>query len=94
MAHLRFFDTRKPDRCAMAVILTLECRRLLRMLARSPNGCTEAMLIGYGFSIKFLTDVVFDGLATAEPSTTQIGGRETSVVRMRITERGRREIGE
>jgi hypothetical protein len=44
----------------MAVILTLERRRLLRMLARSPNGCTEALLMGYGFSMKFLADVVFE----------------------------------
>jgi hypothetical protein len=78
----------------MAVILTLERRRLLRMLARHPNGCSEALLMGYGFSMKFLADIVFDGLATAEPSTTQIGGREATVVWMRITDKGQREIAE
>jgi hypothetical protein len=72
----------------MALTLSLERRRLLRMLARCPHGCAEALLMAYGFSIKFLPDVVFDGLATAEPSTTRAGGRQVIVVWVQITERG------
>jgi hypothetical protein len=77
----------------MAMTLTAERRRLLRMLARCPSGCAEALLMAYGFSIKFLAGVVFDGLATAQPSTTRAGGREVIVVWMQITEAGRRAIG-
>jgi hypothetical protein len=77
----------------MAVTLSVERRRLLRLLARCPDGCTEALLMAYGFSIKFLADVVFDGLATAELSTTRAGNREVIVVWMQITDAGRRAIG-
>jgi hypothetical protein len=76
----------------MAVILTLERRRMLRVLARCPDGCSEAVLMAYGFSIEFIANVVFDGFATAEPSTTRAGGREAIVVWMQITEKGRRAI--
>jgi hypothetical protein len=77
----------------MAVTLSVERRRLLRLLARCPDGCAEALLMAYGFSIKFLADIVLDGLATAQPSTTRAGGREAIVVWMQITEAGRRAIG-
>jgi hypothetical protein len=74
------------------VPLSVERRRLLQMVARCPNGYTEAFM-AYGFSIKFLADLVFDGLATAEPSTMRAGGREVIVVWMQITEKGRRALG-
>jgi hypothetical protein len=76
----------------MAVTISVERRRLLRLLARGPNGRPEALLMAYGFSIKFLADMVFDGLATAELSSTRAGSREVIVVLMQITEKGRRAI--
>jgi hypothetical protein len=50
------------------------------MLARGPNVYTEALLMAYGFSIKFLADLVFDGLATAEPSTMRAHGLSSVVI--------------
>jgi hypothetical protein len=54
-------DAGKPDGCPVAVTLSAERCRLLRMLARCPSGCTEVLLMAYSFSIKFLADLVFDG---------------------------------
>jgi hypothetical protein len=65
---------------------------LLRMLARCPNGCAEALLMAYGFSIRFLADVVFDGLAAAGAEHARAGGREVIVVWIKITEKGRRQL--
>jgi hypothetical protein len=69
----------------MATTLTLERRRLLRLLARCPDGVTEALLLAYGFSIGFLAEVVADGLATARPTTIRAGHRPVGVVRVKIT---------
>ena len=55
------------------------------MLARCPDGCTEALMLAHGFTITFLAGLVFDGLVTAELNTTH-------VVRMRITDLGREAL--
>jgi hypothetical protein len=50
-----------------------EIERLLeahRINFRLPPGDERIALDSFGFSIKFLADVVFNGLVTAEPSTT------------------------
>jgi hypothetical protein len=53
------------------------------MLARQPTGCGETLMLAHGFSVTFLADLVFDGLAPAELNDT------THVVRMQITDLGR-----
>jgi hypothetical protein len=53
-------------------------RRALTVLAGSPDGCTEALLMAHGFTTALLADLVRDGFVTA-------------TMRLRITERaGRR----
>ena len=47
-----------------------EQRRVLRHLARSPNGCAETVLLENGFSYEQLLELVFDGFATIRPSVT------------------------
>jgi hypothetical protein len=42
-------------------------RRMLELLASSPEGCTEALLVRNGFSIDLLVDPIRAGLATATP---------------------------
>jgi hypothetical protein len=42
-------------------------RRTLRLLAGSPHGCTEAIMLAHGFMAELLEDLVRDGLATAAP---------------------------
>jgi hypothetical protein len=66
--------------------------RALRLLARCPNGCTEAVMMAYGFSIDFLAALVSDGLVTAEPSTMRAGGRQVVVVWLQMTEAGRKVL--
>jgi hypothetical protein len=63
-----------------------------RLLARCPDGVTEALLLGYGFSISFLAEVVADGYATASESTMRAGRQPVAVVRVKITPAGRRAV--
>ena len=45
--------------------LTDEQQRALRLLARSPNGCTKAVLMAHGCPIEMLEKLVTAGLAEA-----------------------------
>jgi hypothetical protein len=67
----------KPDR-----------HRALELLARSPDGCTEAN----GFTVEQMVELVRAGLANAEPERMMAGGRQIEVARLRITEEGRQAI--
>jgi hypothetical protein len=72
--------------------LTDEQRRALRILSRSPNGCTEALMLAYHFTDDTLTELAVDGLLTIHQE--YVVGRPEMVVRLQITPAGRREIGE
>jgi len=50
-------------------------RRALTMLAESPDGCTEALLMAHGFRLKTLAELIVAGLATMKSESTQAGGR-------------------
>jgi hypothetical protein len=68
----------KPDR-----------RRALELLAASPDGCTEAIMLAHGFTVELLVDLCIAELAIATTERMVAGGRTVEVVRMRITEAGR-----
>jgi hypothetical protein len=68
----------KPDR-----------RRALELLAASPDGCTEALMLAHGFTVELLVDLCIAELAIATPERMVVGGRTVEVVRMKITESGR-----
>jgi hypothetical protein len=72
--------------------LSDEQRRALRLLARSPNGCTEALLMAHGFELAFLGKLVLDGHALATPHETRAGSKPLLVVWMTITAAGRKAI--
>jgi hypothetical protein len=76
--------------------LSDEQRRALRLLARSPNGCTEAIMLAHGFESAMLGKLVLDGLAKVEVHDTKVAGRrlKVKVTWLRITEEGRKAIGE
>jgi hypothetical protein len=63
-------------------------RRALELLARSPNGCTEAELLAYGFELATLGDLLFGGFALAAP------WEALPVMWIEITEAGRQAIAE
>jgi hypothetical protein len=69
--------------------MSTERRRALRLLAGSPLGATEAIMLAHGFTNDLLVDLVHEGLATATPETVQAGKRPIEVVRVRITDAGR-----
>jgi hypothetical protein len=71
----------KPDR-----------RRALELLAASPDGYTEALMLAHGFPVPLLVDLCIAGLAIATPERMVAGGRPVEVVRMKITEAGRKPI--
>ncbi|MBV8422121.1 MAG: hypothetical protein JOZ26_19105 [Hyphomicrobiales bacterium] len=62
------------------------------MLEASIDGCTEAIMLAYGFKTELLVELVNAGLATASIEGTVAGRRRVEVIRMRITAAGRRAL--
>ena len=67
-------------------------RQALELLEASIDGCTEAIMLAYGFKTEFLAALVDAGLATASIERMVAGGRRIEVTRMRITGAGRRAL--
>ena len=65
-------------------------RRALELLEASIDGCTEAIMLAYGFKTELLVELVNAGLVTASIEGTIAGRRRVEVIRMRITAAGRR----
>ena len=65
-----------------AMVMNRDQRRALRLLAGSPLGVTEAIMLAHGFTNEMLTVLVRDGLATATPETVHAGKRPIEVVRV------------
>jgi hypothetical protein len=66
--------------------------RALRLLAGSPHGCTEAIMLAHGFTVETLRRLVLDGFATASPGTAHAGGRPLTVTWLMITDLGRQAL--
>jgi hypothetical protein len=67
-------------------------RRALELLAGSRYGYTKAILRAHGFSIDIMVELVKAGLATTKRERMVADGRQTGVVRVRITEAGRQAL--
>ena len=67
-------------------------RRALELLASCPDGCTEAILLAHGFTLKFIVELVGAGLATAQSEHVVASARAFEAPRVRITDAGRRMI--
>src|SRR5262245_19171301 len=63
-------------------------RRALELLEASIDGCTEAIMLAYGFKTELLVELVNAGLATATIDRMVVGGRRVKVIRMRIPAAG------
>jgi hypothetical protein len=74
--------------------LNSEHRRALRLLARSPEGRTEAVLMAHGFTSEMLDELISSGNAKAEAHTMTSGGRPVVVVWLQITAAGRKVLAE
>jgi hypothetical protein len=73
--------------------LNAEHRRALALLAGTPRGCTESLMMAHGFKVEMLAGLVRDGFTVAEPEPMTAGGRKIAVTRIMITEAGRRALG-
>ena len=71
-----------------------ERRRALELLAASPDGCSEAIMLAHGFTVDFLVQLIRTGMATTWTERVVSGGRAMEVARVRITEIGRRAPAE
>ena len=67
-------------------------RRALELLEASIDGCTEAIMLAYGFKTELLVELVNAGLATASIERMVARGRRIQVTRMRITGAGRQAL--
>jgi hypothetical protein len=72
---------RQPDR-----------QRALELLAASPDGCSEAIMIAHGFTVPQMVALVRAGLATATAERMVAGSRKIEVATVRITEAGRQML--
>ena len=60
-------------------------RRALELLAASQDGCTEAILLAHGVTVKLLVGLIKARLATVQSGRVVGGGRSIEVARVRIT---------
>jgi hypothetical protein len=67
-------------------------RRALTVLAGSADGCTEALMLAHGFTIPLLVELIQAGLASTTTDRVVAGGRTLNVVRLKITDAGRRML--
>jgi hypothetical protein len=67
--------------------LGAEQRRALQLLASSPFGATEAIMLAHGFKRQRQPQRYW--LATARSKTVKVGENAVAVGRVRITEAGR-----
>jgi hypothetical protein len=71
-----------------------EWRHALQLLACSPRGATEEVLVlGHGVSHQTLAMLALAGLATVVTETRRGEGGTSTIERLRITDAGRRAIG-
>jgi hypothetical protein len=68
-------------------------REALRLLAGSPHGCSESIMMAHGCAIGVLRGLVRDGLVSEERRSTIAARRSMVVTWLRITEAGRLTIG-
>ena len=69
-----------------------ERRRALELLDASPDGCPAAILLAHGFKTELLAGLVNERLATAAPERVKAGARAVEVIRIKITDAGRRAL--
>src|SRR6516225_3208475 len=75
--------------------LSPNARRALLLLATSPHGANEALLvIVHGLKRQMLAGLVRAGLVATEREVVNVGGRPVDVVRIRITDDGRKALAE
>jgi hypothetical protein len=69
-------------------------RGALELLAGSPDGCTEAILLAHGITVALMVSWCAPDLRRHRPSASWQGGLKLEVARVRITEAERRALAD
>jgi hypothetical protein len=69
-----------------------ERRRALALLAENPDGCSRTIMLARGFPLSLLNRLVRAGLATEHIEREDRPEKPIEIVRLRITETGRRAL--
>ena len=73
--------------------LSAEQRRALKILsAAGQQGCAGTTLLGHGFRVGMLADLVGDGLVIARRETMSVDKRKITIARISITGAGQQAI--
>jgi hypothetical protein len=64
----------------------------LELLAAASPSCPEPLLLAHGIKIEMIAGLVRKGLATAQTAAASAGGRPVEIVRVGITDAGRKAI--
>jgi hypothetical protein len=64
-------------------------RSALTLLAESPNGSTEQLMLAYGYPAELITKLIEAGFATATTERVIAGNRALDVKRIKINNLGR-----
>jgi hypothetical protein len=77
---------------ARPMMLSLEQRRALAMLATSGHGATQPFLVAHGFGGAMITGLVNRGLSIMTLEKIRAGGKMIEVAKVRITAAGREAL--
>jgi hypothetical protein len=66
--------------------------RALTLLAENPDGCSRAIMSARGFRLALLNQLIRAGLATSYIHREDRGDKIIEIVRMKITEAGRKAL--
>jgi hypothetical protein len=79
----------------MAQRLSADQHRALAMLADAgQRGCTDQLMMAYGFTFDLLASLVRAGLATATLRRKRVGRRVIEFALLRITDAGRQTVSD
>jgi hypothetical protein len=67
-------------------------RRALQLLASSPFGVAEVIMLAHGFTHRMIASLSRAGFATAQGTTVTVSDKAITVGRVKITDAGRRAL--
>jgi hypothetical protein len=76
----------------LEMAITAEQCEALRMLSESTGGCTVPILLARGGNLRALSDLVSESLATVHRESVPGARKMRFVMRLRITDAGRRAL--
>jgi hypothetical protein len=69
--------------------LSIDHRRAVELLAKSSEGCTDAIMTAHDFRPQLIAELIDAGLARLEIDRVLASGQLIEIPRLRITEAGR-----